>query len=303
MPAESRPWLRVAAVVLLSLLLGCLLVPPIVHLLRGVGSDYTAGKIARRVLSVTALLGILSQYRALALPGFRSTGFESHSGAKQNLLVGAAIGFVSLFLISIGQLYAGYRYFEWEPSLWDWTRRIANGAISSPIIAVLEEYLFRGLLLAALLRKMPAAPAVLLCSAVFGSLHFFTGEATSYNPEVIPWYGGFTAAGLLLAGLMAELDLIAFTGITLVGVTLCMATLRTGSLYLSTGIHFGWVFYIKTLGETFKRAGGKNVWFGGSQVYDGLIGPLGLLLLIPFILLLVRRRVLLCRVEGTQNGS
>lgn len=295
-PKEILPkntWWRLGLALGIALIVGCVLVPPIVTFMRAFQlGDYTVGKIARRIYMIVLVLGLLSQLKNLALPGFREVGFAMHPGAWRNVFVGALVGFVSLLLVSLGQLYTGYRYFSFDNGVWDWLGMIGTALVSAPIIAVLEEYLFRGLILHALRRRYSIWIAVTASSALFGSLHFFQGGAVKYDPEVVRWYEGFVALGYLLQGMVDEINGVAFTGIFMVGTVLCVATVRTGSLFLAAGIHFGWVFYIKTVGEAFERVGESNVWFGGSQIYDGLVGPLGLMLLIPFLLVLIKRRIL-----------
>ncbi len=292
-PAK-RPWLRLAIVLVASLVIGCLLVPPIVSLLRSVGwDDYTAGKIARRIFMIMAILAVLTQLRALHLPKPAQAGFAIHTGAWHNLIFGSLLGFLSMGCISLLHLYSQYRYFSGEDSFGQWAGRIAGAALSAAVIAALEEYLFRGLLLKALRRHFSTFMAIVICSAVFGSMHFFTGEATDFNPDTLRWYDGFVIAGGLLSGIVHELNMVAFAGIFMVGAVLCYATIGTGSLFLSTGLHFGWVFYIKSLGQAFKRSGDSNIWLGGSQVYDGLLGPAALLLLIPLLALFIRRGMLI----------
>ena len=293
---QSRPqWLFAAITIGVCLLISCLLLPPLIGFLRSTAlGSYSAGKIARRVFMIAGILGLASQWKRLSLPSPSLIGFAPHRGAVRNLLVGAAVGYGSLGLVCVGMLYASYRYYSGDDSWATWFTRIPAAAVAAALIAVLEEYLFRGVLLSALRRRFSAVWAVAFCSLIFGSLHFFTGKGAAYDPATLHWYTGFVVAGNLLAGMVGELDAVAFTGIFLVGTVLCIAAVRTKSLYLSIGLHFGWVFCIKTLVRSFKRVGESNIWFGGSQFYDGLLGPVGLLLIIPLILLLIRRRILVC---------
>ncbi len=295
MSACQRPWSRLLAALLVCMFIACLLVPPIVTALRalGIAGDYTVSRIARRVFMVLGIVGFLSQARHLGLPTPVEAGLRLHHGARRNFAIGGLVGFVSICLLSIGKLFIGYSRFLGETPVVEWALRILAGLSAAAVISLIEEYLFRGALLSALRRHMSLAVAVTVCSAIFGSLHFFQGGAVDYDPEALHWYTGFPTAFHLVAGMATELDLISLLGIFLVGVVLCLATVKTGSLFLPLGLHFGWVFYIKTLGEEFKRLGPKTVWIGGSQVYDGLVGPLMLLLLIvPLVLFLLRAKVL-----------
>lgn len=291
----QRPWSRLLVALLVCMFLGCLLVPPIVAALRalGIAGDYTVSRIARRVFMILGIIGFLSQARHLGLPSPAEAGLRLHHGARRNFAIGGLVGFASIWLLSIGKVYFGHCHFLGGTQVAEWALRILAGLCAAAVISAIEEYLIRGALLSALRRHMSLAMAVAVCSAIFASLHFFQGGAVDYDPETLRWFSGFLAAGSLVAGMTTELDLVSFLGIFLVGVVLCLATVKTGSLFLPLGLHFGWVLYIKTLGEEFKRIGSKTVWVGGSQVYDGLIGPLMLLVLIvPLVLFLLRVKVL-----------
>ena len=293
--ALQRPWIRVFVLILFCLFVACIIIPPIIWIFHAVGYErYSVAKIARRVFMIALLMGFAFQFRSLSLPAPTQAGYVLHSGALKNLILGIVIGFISLLGISILQLYAGYRYYCNDNTLTDWLWRLTYSALAATLIACLEEYIFRGVLLRALRQRFRVAPAIIISSLIFGSLHFFTGKSSAvYDYASVRWFHGFLAARDSIVGMIGELDPIAFTGIFLVGLVLCIATTRTGSLYLSTGLHFGWVYYIKTLGRTFNYTEARNSLFGGGQVYDGLVGPIGLLLLIPVILILIRRNILI----------
>jgi len=80
-------------------------------------------------------------------------------------------------------------------------------AVGAPLI---EEVIFRGMLLAALARRLSRWPAILLSAAIFGSVHLLDPNAIAVVP-----------------------------GLFLVGVALAWAAMRTGNLSLPIALHSG----------------------------------------------------------------
>jgi len=80
-------------------------------------------------------------------------------------------------------------------------------AVAAPIV---EEVIFRGMLLSVLARKMPAWAAIVVSAAVFGAVHLFDPNAIAVVP-----------------------------GLFLVGVVLAWAAIRTGDLSLPIALHSG----------------------------------------------------------------
>ncbi len=74
-----------------------------------------------------------------------------------------------------------------------------------------------------------------------------------------------------------------FPGHVLLGVLLCVAFLRTGSLWLPMGLHAGGIFMIMGI-RPFVRYRGP-AWLTGASIFPfaGVIGMAGLLLLTAFV--------------------
>ncbi len=80
-------------------------------------------------------------------------------------------------------------------------------AVAAPIV---EEVIFRGMLLSALARRMPKWPAIVVSAAVFGAVHLLDPNAIAVVP-----------------------------GLFLVGVVLAWAAMRSGDLSLPIALHSG----------------------------------------------------------------
>ena len=112
---------------------------------------------------------------------------------------------------------------------------------SAVAVAVVEEWLFRGLFLGLWLRVSRPWAACVGTSLVFAFVHFLApppGYQVADPTSVwagFRWLGGillhFTDPGFIAA------DFLTLFGI---GVVLAGARLRTGGLWLPVGLHFGW---------------------------------------------------------------
>jgi uncharacterized protein len=145
---------------------------------------------------------------------FRALGTTPHPGWLKNLLLGSALGAVSLLLAALITTVTRGMRFRFDP---------ANPAMIGKTLAVsilvfvfaaaAEEMLFRGYPLQTLTRARLAWLGVLLTSVPFAAVHL-------RNPNVVP---GFT-----------------FINTALAGVWLAVAYLRTRSLWLPLGLHWSW---------------------------------------------------------------
>jgi uncharacterized protein len=88
-------------------------------------------------------------------------------------------------------------------------------ALAFLLVALYEEVVFRGYMLATLARGMGFWPAALLQSAIFGGAHYFLKPMET-------WADGLS------------------TG--LIGFFLCVLVWRTGDIWMAVGFHFGWNF-------------------------------------------------------------
>ena len=138
-----------------------------------------------------------------------------------------------------------------QPSMGQLVNQVAISAIG---VAVVEEWLFRGLLLGLWLRVSRPAVACIGTSLVFAVVHFLT-PPTGYaiaNPAAVGagfgWLWGilqhFTDPGFIAA------DFLTLFGI---GLVLASARLRTGHLWLSIGLHCGWVVAFKGFNLTHQK--------------------------------------------------
>lgn len=150
----------------------------------------------------------------------------------------------------------------------------AWSSIGTPLSAalgagILEEVFFRGALLGLLLRRQTPLAAAIISTFLFAFVHFLRPpEGWSLPLEDVTWNSGFTVLGLIGEGFLDTQFLLAeFATLFAVGWVLTQARLKTGRLWLSMGLHGGWVFGLKyfsaiTQGSKALRAGDHLPWIG-----------------------------------------
>ena len=122
------------------------------------------------------------------------------------------------------------------------------GAISAAIFAgALEEVFFRGLLFKGLYDAGRPLRAYLSANLFFSLLHFVKpGQA--YFLDGFEPLAGFRHLFKTFAPFLDPLPILpGIFGLFLIGVVLSYALVRTGKLYLSIGLHAGWIIGLKSL--------------------------------------------------------
>ncbi|MDD5273308.1 MAG: CPBP family glutamic-type intramembrane protease, partial [Methylovulum sp.] len=143
----------------------------------------------------------------------------------------------------------------------------------SLLISLIEEPLFRGILLASLLKKLPVTAAVVISAAYYACLHFI--KSTHDIPvSALTLTSTFGLLAEAFANVFNPDILSAFLALLMVGVFLgLLRTGREASLGLCIGCHTCWVWLIKMNKTLFNTDFNADYAFLVSR-YDGVIGPL-----------------------------
>lgn len=163
----------------------------------------------------------------------------------------------------------------------EWGRAAREALPRSVVVSVIEEILFRGVLLGIFLRAMRPVPAIASLSLLFAFVHFLQppeGAAVS-DPEAAG--AGFELLGLILQRFADPLDFVSrFLVLTAVAVVLAVARYRTASLWLPMGLHAGWVFaygVFKEASWAMPDVPESLRWLVGTSLLEGVL-PLVLVL-------------------------
>ncbi len=201
------------------------------------------GALAGAVVAYPLLIGrgVLEYYAAL---------FPLDATARQGVW-GASAAALYLALLYAAWSASGAVQFRVRHSGGRLVRRLAGVPFTAVLGAAVEELLFRGVVLADLLRSLPTAAAVAVGIVVFAAAHYVRSVKRYWT----------------------------FPGHVGLGALLCVAYVCSGTLWLSTGLHAGGILMLMGV-RPFARYAGPP-WLVGVSVfpYAGVVGlaALGLL--------------------------
>jgi membrane protease YdiL (CAAX protease family) len=141
----------------------------------------------------------------------------------------------------------------------------AVGAVtlSSAVVPLIEETLFRGLFLGVLLRGNRPWTATVLSSGIFSIVHFL--KAPDRATTSVGWTSGFISLAHSFDQFSEPMLVLAgFTTLFLLGVILAQARLSTRSLWLPIGLHAGWILASGVFNKIAHREVVALPWLGKS---------------------------------------
>lgn len=159
-------------------------------------------------------------------------GFPLSRRAPREAGAGIAIGLIAVTAVTaLLSLVGVYGWVADAGTAAGWVGVVLTSLLAFAIPAAAEEAVFRGYLLDALADAGGPVTAVMVTSLLFALVH-------AGNPEIAP---------------------LSFLNLGLAGVLLALAVLRTGALWLATGIHLGW---------NWSMAGPLDLPVSGVDPYD-----------------------------------
>jgi len=248
-----------------------------------------------RALLVAALILLWPLLRSLGLHSWRDLGLEKNSRAGADVGVGFAIAAGPLLCCG-AVLIALHIYSQRNAFLWS---KMPEVLFAAGVVPFLEEILFRGLILGVLLRGFSRLNALLLTSALFSIIHFLKAPDQTSPNESVTWLSGFVSIAssfwqfgnpLLLAG--------GFLTLFAIGCILADARLQTRSLWLSIGLHSGWIFANGAFSRAARHSAVALPWIGK----DLLVGIVPLMIALASWMLM-RSWVKHDRARATQPVS
>ncbi|MEW6157512.1 MAG: CPBP family intramembrane glutamic endopeptidase [Verrucomicrobiota bacterium] len=286
--------MRALRAVILYLLLvfigGALLAPWLFYLVHALGFENLARnpfhRFVNRSIILMALIGLWPFLRSLGIKSWPDVGFTKSPQRLRLLGLGLLFGLVSLAMIALIVTGVGAREWNFDRTVPQIARHLANAILAAVMVSWIEELIFRGALVSAFRKEMGWVSAVLLSSAIYAWVHFFQRPPP---PEQVHWFTGLVVFGEMMRGLV-EWNLLvpAFFNLLLAGLILGLAFVRSGSLYFSIGLHAGWIFWLKSYGFFTRDTGaGINQLWGSGKLIDGWVAfavlgvGFGMMLLCP----------------------
>lgn len=174
----------------------------------------------------------------------------------------------------------------------DWLGAAREALPTALVVSVIEEVLFRGVLLGIFLRAMRPAPAVLALSFLFAFVHFLEPPEGASIPDPEALDAGFVLLGQILSRFADPLSMAGrFSVLFAVGVVLAVARHRTASLWLAIGLHAGWIFCLGLFkAATWPVAEVPDVarWLVGMSLLEGLV-PLAMVIMTGLVVMAMTR--------------
>ncbi len=146
-------------------------------------------------------------------------------------------------------------------------RVLGAALLSGVLIALLEETVFRGLLLRVFGQAMRPWAAVVASALFFAMVHFKAVPWPEGQP--VEWWSGLSVAWGILVAPVTEMQPLKFLNLLAAGVVLNLVFIRWRSLWPCIGLHAGWVFYRVIHREVMPMPPEVSPWLGGPALLDG----------------------------------
>lgn len=247
-----------------------------------------------QVSAIILLWPLLSSLRVRSLAEF---GIVPNPRPWRDLGVGIVSGAFCLALLLPVLLLAGAftPHAMWFDGL---LRAFPRVLLTAVVVGVMEEFLFRGVLLGFLRQVMIPSAAIIVSAALFAAVHFLNLPPGVPSDLPLHWWSGLAMLAAV-GGALPAFPVLALAFLTLftAGIILAWLTVRTGSLHAAIGLHAFWILgqqlFNKAAGFHVVPAGGLLPFIGPSQcngmVPVGII-PLASLLLAGFLAAVLLRK-------------
>ncbi len=155
-------------------------------------------------------------------------------------------------------------------------RKVLMFAIIAPLV---EEWMFRGVLLGLWLKFARPLTACVGTSLVFAFVHFLDPPVGSVVANPASLLAGFRLLGqIFLHFTNPQFFITDFASLFVVGMILAVARVRTGALWFSIGLHAGWIIAFKSFSLLYRQvpAHPLHPWGVGDSLRSGLLPLFGL---------------------------
>ena len=241
-------------------------------LIQFVGDRFTLSKVISKTTLLFLVLSLFPAMRWLKISR-ADLGFASGKTLLKQIPLGFALGLLTLLPVLWVEYQLGIRSLDQAKH---WTvmllaQKAALILLLALLIALIEEPLFRGLLISSMRRKMPIWAAVLVSALYYASLHFLHSHTKIPSAEV-ELASGFLLLAEAFGNLFAPGNFSAWSALLMVGLFLgILRTRAPDNLGYCIGCHTAWVWQIKLSKTLFNTHFDGEYGFLVSR-YDGVIG-------------------------------
>jgi membrane protease YdiL (CAAX protease family) len=235
--------------------------------------------VLRAILGLAAVL-LWPLLRGCGMGSAREIGLAKGGRPARNAATGFVIGFGSLACAAGLAVVCGGRTAHLSRSGGEMVFALLGATATAVVVAVIEELIFRGALFG-ILRKAWAWPGALAASsAVYAAVHFLQKPDA---PQSVDWLSGIRMLPELFR-IPAEGLAPAFFTLLLAGAILALVYQRTGSLFMSMGLHAGWIFWLAAYRLVTRETpdAARAIW-GSDKLIDGWVAFLMLALVLGVV--------------------
>jgi len=221
-----------------------------------------------RAILIAAAFLLWPFLRISHVRGMADVGLAPNPRWGRDLCAGAVFSAIPLFccgaLLIAFHVYSFRHVFAWS--------RFGKVLVASIIVPFVEEWFFRGIILGVLLRTGRKYIPILAVSALFAVVHFL--KAPERTSAIVTWSSGLNSIAHSF-GRVGDPMMLASAFVTLffIGCILADARMLTHSLWLSIGLHAGWIFGSGTFSLLARQQALALPWLG-KNLLVGII-PLG----------------------------
>jgi len=264
-------------------------------------SIFTASfrRVTARIVLIMALLMLGPTYRLSGLRTRENFGLPCRSNRFKLIRMGLVLAIVSMSMVYTLGVFLGV--YAWDVGGGEGSYILAQLlkiAIGGMLIGLFEEILFRGFIFSALRKSLGLLASILWSSVLFAIVHFIKPVDLQVTDQ---WYSGLLLFGHLFSGVS---DTFLQEACTLFCMGAVLATLSgwTKSVYLSIGLHAGWVWVMMCF-RLFTENQGNLVWLYGTSDWlpNSWMGPMMALIVLVAVVLTRKKWIALAGVTEDER--
>ena len=224
-----------------------------------------------RSVQVSAIVLLWPLARSLHVRSIAELGLRPDPHGWRRWLAGlSAAVLLMLAMCVVVNAFGGVHVFQPEDRK---IGELPKVIFTAAVVGVIEEFIFRGAFLGLFQRTMGRWSSLIVTSAFFSVLHFIKPVTGTIEPAQVSWLSGFALLPAVFRQWTEPVMIGSlFTTLFAVGWVLGWVAQRTRSLWMSIGLHSGWVLCAQGFGKFARFADGGLPWMG-SELRIG-IAPL-----------------------------
>jgi membrane protease YdiL (CAAX protease family) len=247
-------------------------------------------RIFDRTVMATVLVALIWSGRRLGFIPLLTSGFSNPGLNWTRALKGLVVSIAIIVILGASAVMLGATA---NGALGDAAARVPKYLLSAIVIAIIEEAFFRAFLLAGMRPEFRDRGALVISAVVYSLAHVVRSPAKFYVT-------GFDATAGLVT-LAHSFDQISYpatavpviVGLFLLGLVLGEAFILTRTVYLSAGLHAGFVLGSKLWPKLIENRAAIPAWLGGAgplPLIGGVAAWLAALALLALLPMLSRPR-------------